>query len=65
MDPTDTGAIGASVRHIMKHQPSRETYQRNADVLARTVYNWEVQGQALIDLYAETLGIRSGGKRVD
>jgi len=65
VDPTDTGAIAAAVGRIMKHQPSRETYRRNADVLARTVYNWEVQGQALIDLYAETLGIRSGGKRVD
>jgi glycosyltransferase involved in cell wall biosynthesis len=49
--PRDPDSIAAAIRWLIEHPEERADMAVRARELAETTYNWEVQSQALLDLY--------------
>ena len=57
VDPSDPQTVGKAVRQLIEDEALHHVYKTNADVLARTVYNWEAQEKTLLGIYNVVAGL--------
>ena len=57
--PDDPTQIGTAIHALLLDETKHSVYRSNADELARTRYNWQVQEPTLDRIYADLLGASS------
>lgn len=63
-DPADSASIGAAIRSILELGPSEfADLRERCRMAARTRWNWHVESQALLELYADVTAHRPVGRQ--